>query len=339
MTSSQLKVPAGNAPAANGKIGIVLIGRNEGDRLKACLNALDGVAVPLVYVDSGSIDGSVDFVMERGAEVVMLDPSIPFTAARARNAGFEKLIAQTPGLEFVHFIDGDCILETGWLAKAGQFLSDHPDVAVVCGLRREIHPDRSIYNWICNVEWNQPTGKTTDFGGDALFRVTAFQQAGGFDPALLASEETELWLRMRKHGWQVWRLPESMTRHDAAMLHFWQFWKRAVRSGYGNSRATLMNWNGGISDWKIHIIRPMLYVLIALSIMPVTIWFGAWGALPLAFFAVQIARVGLRMGPFDLRSWKYAALVTLTKGAEVQGIVTMLYDLLAGRTRKIIEYK
>lgn len=39
-------------------VAAIVIGRNEGARLIACLNALE-VCSPVIYVDSGSTDGSV----------------------------------------------------------------------------------------------------------------------------------------------------------------------------------------------------------------------------------------------------------------------------------------
>ena len=70
------------------RIGIVVIGRNEGGRLIRCLTSLKENK-QLVYVDSGSTDSSVIEARRRGAEVVELNMEIPFTAARARNEGFE----------------------------------------------------------------------------------------------------------------------------------------------------------------------------------------------------------------------------------------------------------
>ena len=64
-------------------IDAVVIGRNEGARLTACLASLEGQVRRLVYVDSGSTDGSAEAARLAGAEVVDLDMSRPFTAARA----------------------------------------------------------------------------------------------------------------------------------------------------------------------------------------------------------------------------------------------------------------
>jgi GT2 family glycosyltransferase len=339
MTLPATQISGTSVQPVQGSVGIVLIGRNEGDRLKACLQALAGISVPVVYVDSGSTDGSVELATAQGADVVRLDLTIPFTAARARNAGFDRLMERTPELEFVHFIDGDCILEAGWLGTATGFMAAHPDVAVVCGIRREIHPGRSIYNWICDIEWNQPPGETTACGGDSMFRVHAFRQVSGFNPALLSGEEPELCKRIREKGWRVWRLADVMTRHDAAILHFSQYWKRAVRSGYGHSRLALANWKTGAGSWLSDTLRALLYTFLLASVVPLSIWFGVWGLVPLALLTLQVVRIALRRGASDMRSWKYAAIMTTTKLAEAQGIYQMLYDVLAGKTRKIIEYK
>ena len=70
------------------KVGVVAIGRNEGERLDKCSESVIGRTTPVVYVDSGSADGSVSKARRAGSDVVELDARIPFTAARARNAGF-----------------------------------------------------------------------------------------------------------------------------------------------------------------------------------------------------------------------------------------------------------
>src|ERR1700676_521592 len=114
-------------------VGIVAIGRNEGKRLIDCLASVRSATANIVYVDSGSTDDSVDAAEEIGARVVKLDLAEPFTAARARNEGFTKLMALWPNILFVQFIDGDCTLAPLWIDKAVAFMEQRPDVAIVCG--------------------------------------------------------------------------------------------------------------------------------------------------------------------------------------------------------------
>jgi glycosyltransferase involved in cell wall biosynthesis len=158
--------------------GAVIIGRNEGARLVACLASFPAQVRPLVYVDSGSTDGSVAAARAAGAEVVALDMGVPFTAARARNAGFARLEA-LGAPEFVQFVDGDCVLQPGWLPAAEAFLLARPEVGVVCGRRREIRPEASIWNRLCDAEWDTPVGPAKACGGDALMRVAAVRAVGG----------------------------------------------------------------------------------------------------------------------------------------------------------------
>ena len=213
------------------KFGAVAIGRNEGKRLQYCLASLSS-ATTIVYVDSGSTDGSVRWARDHGAEVISLDSSIPFTAARARNAGFARLKKLIADLTYVQFIDGDCQLVEGWSESALTFLDQHPDVGAVCGRRQERHPERSIYNWICDQEWNGPPGEARAFGGDVMMRTRAFEATRGYRDQLVAGEDPELSVRMRAAGWRIWRLDTHMTVHDAAMTRFAQWWRRSVRSGY-----------------------------------------------------------------------------------------------------------
>ena len=213
------------------KFGAVAIGRNEGDRLRRCLESLSG-ASPLVYVDSGSSDGSVQLALKLGVNVVELDMSVPFTAARARNAGFRYLRELAPEVRYVQFVDGDCELVMGWAREALEFLENRPDIAAVCGRLRERDPERSVYNWLCEREWNGPIGEVKSCAGNVMQRACALEAVGGYREDVVAAEEDELCVRLRALNWRIWRLDHDMAVHDAAMVYFSQWWKRSVRAGY-----------------------------------------------------------------------------------------------------------
>ena len=211
-------------------VDAIVIGRNEGARLLACLASLRGQVRRVIYVDSGSVDGSVPAARGLGAEVLALDLAQPFTAARARNAGLGALIADPP--EFVQFVDGDCVLDAGWIATGLAGFAAHPRAVVVCGRRRERFPKVSIYNRLADLEWATPVGQADACGGDALMRFDAVQAVAGYRAGLIAGEEPELCLRLRRAGGEVWRLDAEMTLHDAALLRFGQWWRRSVRAGH-----------------------------------------------------------------------------------------------------------
>lgn len=320
-------------------IGVVIIGRNEGDRLVRCLKSLTN-ARQLVYVDSGSSDNSVEAAQESGADVVALDMTVPFTAARARNTGFERMKILYPHAEYVQFLDGDCEVAPGWLASAIRFLDSNQDVAAVCGRRRERFPEKSIYNTLCDIEWDTPVGETRACGGDVLMRADAFKKVNGFRPSLIAGEEPELCVRLRAAGWKIWRLDAEMTMHDAAMTRFGQWWKRNMRGGYAFAEGAYLHGAFPERHWVNESRRAWIWGLaIPLAAAIVGILLGTWGLLVLLIYPAQIIRLALRGSRSRKQNWWLALFLVLGKFPEVIGQVNFVYNRLAGKTANLIEYK
>jgi GT2 family glycosyltransferase len=309
-------------------VGAVIIGRNEGARLVSCLDALQSSAFSCVYVDSASSDNSVAEARQRGIEVIALDLSVPFTAARARNAGFASLEKLWPDIKYVQFIDGDCELDAGWMATAINYLEQKPEIAAVCGRRKERYPERSSYNALCDDEWNTPIGEAEAFGGDALVRKAAFISVGGYDDAMIAGEEPELCWRLRHAGWRIWRLDASMTLHDAAMYHFRQYWVRSLRSGFGYMQVywKCRTVSGATPLYGRQILRAIFWAGLLPLVVAVSAILTPYAlvALP-AIYLVQIARMASRSGVTSGISWQYAALQQISKFAELLGIFKFVW--------------
>ena len=274
------------------KFGAVAIGRNEGARLRRCLESLS-TAAAVVYVDSGSTDGSVQLALDHGADVIELDMTIPFTAARARNAGFRRLREIASDLSYVQFVDGDSELIGGWPEQALSFLEMHADVGAACGRLRERHPERSIYNWLCEREWERPVGEVRACGGIALMRVKALEAVGGFRDDLIAGEEPELCVRLRAKGWRIWRLDSDMALHDAAMSRFAQWWQRNTRSGYSFAQGAYLH--GALPErhfvWES--LRPWFWgICLPLACLLAGLTFGFWGWLCVADLSVACSAKG-----------------------------------------------
>ncbi|NWG87686.1 MAG: glycosyltransferase [Hydrogenophilaceae bacterium] len=322
------------------KIGVVVIGRNEGERLRRCLESVRGSAAIMVYVDSGSTDGSVDLARSLGAEVVELDMRMPFTAARARNTGFQRLIELMPELAYAQLVDGDCELHPEWIGQALAYLDAHPGVAMLCGRLRERFPEHSVYNRLCDMEWDTPIGETKACGGIAMVRADAFGQARGFRSDLIAGEEPELGIRLRANGWRIWRIDAEMAWHDAAMFRFGQWWKRSVRAGYAfaegahlHGRAPERHWvRESISAWIWGLAIPLVATL-------TVIWAGWSGMAVLAIYPLQILRLSLRSrGAGGAAGWR-AVFLILGKFPELIGQLKFMWRLVSGGRLQIIEYK
>ena len=327
-------------------VGIVVIGRNEGERLVRCLASLQGTD-RIVYVDSGSTDGSVVAAEAAGAHVVRLDMTLPFTAARARNAG----VAAVPGsCGLIQFVDGDCMIQPGWIGTARTALDADPQLAAVFGRRREIAPERSRYNWLCDVEWDAPPGPALFFGGDVMLRRQALEAAGGYPDAMIAGEEPDLAIRMRARGWTLRCLPAEMTLHDAAITRFGQWWRRAVRAGhayaelaarhrgsplqdYGRRGRSVILWGGVLPG--LGLLGLLAAVLARAPLLAVC------GGLALLLCLAQLGRLIVR----ERRHWPLrraatlALFLMLSKPAHLAGMMRYWRTRLAGRRATLIEYK
>lgn len=323
-------------------LGIVVIGRNEGERLRRCLAAINAGGRPLIYVDSGSTDDSVAVARQMEAEVVCLDPVRPFTAARARNAGFKALLQRWPATRWVQFVDGDCELADGWLELAQQQLAAHEQWAVVFGRLRERRRSETIYNRLCDMEWAGPPGEAAACGGNAMMRVEALRAARGFREDLTAGEEPELCLRLRAAGWKVQRLDAEMGLHDADMSRLGQWWRRTVRSGLAFAQSlALHGWRDG-QAW-----RQTLSIWFWMGALPATAVVGAVGTggaslLLLALYGLLVGRIAHgrhRAGDSVKDAWLYALFTTLGKAAQLQGQVQWALRRLRGQTPRLIEYR
>lgn len=340
-------------------LAAILIGRNEGARLILCLNSvraasIKGAKIPetavtepeipptvarIVYVDSGSTDGSVAAAQAEGAEVVVLDKTQPFTAARARNAGLAALHASGALPDFIQFVDGDCEVQPAWIVTALAFLAANPKAAVACGRRRERFPQASVYNRLCDAEWDTPVGEAVACGGDALMRRVALDQVGGYNPALIAGEEPEMCVRLRAKGWQIWRLDAEMTLHDVNMTRFSQWWKRTRRGGHAAAEGMALHGRSPDRLGVAMVRRALIWGLaLPLGILALVALYGPLALILLLAYPAQIVRLARREGGTRAASER-ATFLTLGKFAETFGVLEYGLARAIRRPTKLIEYK
>ncbi|MEA5511640.1 glycosyltransferase [Crocosphaera sp. UHCC 0190] len=329
-------------------LGIVIIGRNEGERLINCLQSLitevtEFNNIPIVYVDSGSTDGSVTTAKSLGIQVIELDTFSPFTAARGRNTGFRFLIEQYPDLKYIQFMDGDCVLVQGWLNQAVKELENNENLAIVCGRRREKVPDETPYNRLADMEWDTPVGETMGCGGDALMRVKAIKAVNGFNDALICGEEPEMCIRLRRQGWKILRLDADMTFHDAAMTKFSQWWSRMVRSGWAVAQGMAMYGSSPeeymvreyFSNWFWGLILPLIAFGFAWLTSGLTLLLLI-GYLVLGGRIYQSRR---RQGDIPAHSQLYAVACVFAKFPHIIGQTKYWLMRWQGKQATLIEYK
>jgi glycosyltransferase involved in cell wall biosynthesis len=337
---SHLMPTSSNQSLGFARTVIVVIGRNEGERLKRCLQSIHGKAHLIVYVDSGSADNSVELAQGFGATIVQLDMSRPFTAARARNEGFRAAVRQDSAIEFVQFLDGDTEMDPQWLVRAHEFMAENARVAVVFGRRRERDPRASLFNEICDIEWDVPVGAANYCGGDVLLRREPFQKVDGFTESLIAGEEPDLCVRLRKESWLIHCLQAEMTQHDAAMFTVNQWWKRAVRSGHAFAEGASRFGKPPDFHWIRESRRSLIWgLLVPAVILGLSVVESPWYLFGLLAYPARLVRIYWRSHGTNRRRWIRAWFYTVACFPEAWGAVTFWFNKVFGKQAKIIEYK
>ena len=320
-------------------IGVVVIGRNEGDRLIRCLDSIQKYATKIIYVDSGSEDDSVFMAREKGIEIVELDLTIPFTAARARNEGFKYLLHLVPDLKYVQFVDGDCEVTSGWFKNAKDYLDTRDGVAVVCGRLRERFPGHSVYNMLCNIEWDTPIGLTNTCGGIFMSRCIVFNEVGGFNPELIAGEEPDICLRIRRKGWNIQRVEFEMAIHDANITSFKQWWLRCVRSGYAFTEGFILHRNSKQGYFK----KEALSITFWAFIFPICIFgltfFNLYFMGLLLGYPIKVFQISRVVKSKTDNNIVYSLFLMVGKFPEFVGQSMFMYNKFRRKTSGIIEYK
>jgi len=321
-------------------VGIVAIGRNEGERLLRCL-ASAPAGTPLVYVDSGSSDGSAERARARGAAVLELSPERPFSAARARNEGFAWLRARHPALRFVQFLDADCALDPSWLERGCEALEAQPDAAIVCGRLREEHPEASLYNRLCDIEWDGPLGEIPACGGVFLARAADYAEVGGMDPRVIAAEEDDLCIRLRERGRRVVRIGGEMARHDAAMSRLSEWWRRALRSGHAYAQVSTLHRGSPIARFEREARSAwLLGLLLPAAIATAAAVTTGWALLLFLAYLPLVARVARRLeGRPAGDAWLYGVHCYAAKLPQALGQLRFHADRLLRRPSRLIEHK
>jgi glycosyltransferase involved in cell wall biosynthesis len=326
------------------RAGVVAIGRNEGERLRKCFDSIPKGIGAVVYVDSGSSDGSIELARSRGHTVVALDMNRPFTAARARNAGFERLVSTAPRIEYVQFVDGDCAIAPGWLELAAATLAEQPGVTAVWGRRRELHPEHSAYNRVCDVEWSQERpGETQVFGGDVMVRTRAVRELGGYNARIIAGEDPEFAYRLHKRGHRIVRLDAEMTVHDAAITKFRQWWARTKRSGYAYAQVSALHRKEPEKFWVKDSRRALMWGFIVPALVPaLAVPTLGLSSLLLGTYPVRFRRIAQKAEKDgllreDARYW--AMHCVGASFPQAIGILSYHWQKLRGQIPELIEYK
>jgi glycosyltransferase involved in cell wall biosynthesis len=327
-------------------LSVVVVGRNEGERLVRCLESVAAASQPagsweVIYVDSASSDGSVERAARLGAQVISVAPIRP-CAAVGRNAGWRAARAAT-----VLFLDGDTVLSPDFVHQALEEFCD-PKVGVIFGDRRESNPGGSIYNRVLDLDWIIPPGPVEFCGGEALVRRQVLEAVGGYDDRVMAAEDTELCARIRSSGYTILHVDRPMVQHDLAITRFSQYWRRALRTGYAYAQVSEQIRPEDSPAWyrQAQRNRPHGAAIIAMILGGTIIAAEKRSVVPLLILAAILTALAVRTA---IRSrWKKVPFTTrllhglhshLVQIPLLLGQLKYRLDRFSGRATELIEYK
>ncbi len=294
------------------RVSVVVKALNEGRHIyRALASALDAVAEvggEVILADSGSTDETIAQAARLPVRIVQLaDP-------RERRCGIGPELGWRHAQgEYVYLMDGDMVLEPGFLSPALAFLARHPEVAGVGG--------RVIERSLASIEYRERErraredethrrpGPVDRLDGGGLYRRVAIAEVGHLsDRNLHSYEELDLALRLRARGWRLWRLPLDATTHtghtEPALRLLWRRW----RSGYAWGCGELLRAALGQPWWRL-LLRDLRELRLYQAVW---VWWAALaGLLVLALAASGPLRTAQLPGQLPLMPLAWAALAGL----------------------------
>ena len=272
-------------------ISVIVIGKNEGSRLDACLSSIKSalrlLKHEIIYVDSRSTDDSIARAKAHGARCFLLSDERT-TAGLGRFVGTKEASG-----EYLLFLDGDMELMPGFCENAMMTLAAR-DAQGVCGIREDVYmkngkiAGRNENYFGCTHERVCP-----EFGGAVFLKADALQMAGGWSPDTIACEEAELHARLRAKGCQVIEIPVPMIRHTDAVRDDRSMWNAIFsrrRLGEGQALRCAMS-HGKPSAYIHHENEKFLLYSIDWMCVILIVLLGIYGLLGALFLQmVQLGR-------------------------------------------------
>lgn len=216
-------------------VAIVILNWNNADDTLACLESVSDLDYPNCYtlvVDNGSIDDSVERIRLNYPTIEILETGDNLGYAAGNNAGIRYVLQK--GADYVFVLNNDTLLEPTMLQKLVRFAETHPKAGVVGPTMYCIEPQETLYaagsfiNWRKGETWNrgiyQPAAQykylqqpeKVDFitGCGVLARRELVEAVGGLSPMYFLNYEDVEWCeRARRHGYEVWYVPEAVMWH------------------------------------------------------------------------------------------------------------------------------
>jgi glycosyltransferase involved in cell wall biosynthesis len=232
-------------------VSVILKTLNEeariGPAIESVLAALEGIGGEVIVADGGSRDGTLAAAANHAVRVVQLEPAIRPSCGIGPQLGFQY--SREP---FICLMDGDMLLDPGFLPEALAHLEANPLVAGVTGHVDEMNQTSLEYvRRGRRISPENRIGPIDRMNGGGLYRRAAIEQVGYLsDRNLHGYEEFDLGVRLRAQGWSLHRLDRSFVRHFGHALNAYALLVRRWKSGYLQGIGELLRAALGKPQWK-----------------------------------------------------------------------------------------
>lgn len=202
----------------------VIISKNEELNIIECIDSISELNntkykdnYEVIIVDSNSCDNTREKVINYNKikliSLYNIKTSTQYSAALGRYIGTQKASG-----EYIIFLDGDMKFDVNFLSEALNVFMSCKSVGGVIGIRNDLYYNLDKSNLIAIKEnvYNITIKKEcTHFGGAIMFKRELLNLVGGYDPNILASEEPELYLRIKSHNsFKIYEIPTHMIDHN-----------------------------------------------------------------------------------------------------------------------------
>lgn len=222
-------------------LAVVMISRNQEWNVARLIESVlkETSSVPtreIVLADSASTDNTTQIASNYPIDVLRLRPEQRLSAAAGRYVGYRHTTGR-----LVLFLDGDMELYPGWLEKALRLIRTNPEVAVVTGQTIDLPKKAGPEDKPPPAEKKRETySEVRQGGGAALYRRSALEEVGTFNPYLYSEEEPELCVRIRHGaGYKAVRLHYPIAYHytdpEGKLSTIVGRWRRNLYMGAGQN--------------------------------------------------------------------------------------------------------
>jgi glycosyltransferase involved in cell wall biosynthesis len=240
---------------------VLVCTHNKAGMLDHALESIAGQVLPpgtrweLLVVANRCTDGTAEVVRRWGESGRI--PRLRYVSERRLGISFARRrgLRESRG-RLIGLVDDDCRLEPDWAAQALRFAEENPRAGAFGGRNElvwEVPPTRlaDLYGESlarqdlgpipCPMpvnEWRMPVGAGLVLRREAIVDSgwTEHGQLRARGPRNLgAGEDTEISLRIRRAGWQVWYSPELRLRHVIPPERMTLAYLRRLHRGFGRA--------------------------------------------------------------------------------------------------------